>query len=459
MARRTEAPPAIVEWLQTLLRERFHDGIRLRVSREGRYEISVPGSERRVRLVSDFGTFLGAPETLPCGRWTPGPAPWLTRIAESLPTPGLAEPRAMLVEHDAHGHVVHYDVLSMAWWMMSRYEEAGNPNVDEHERFLAEASHAFRHGYLERPIVDEWFLVLGAVMQATWPGLNLHEHRYGLVLSHDVDTPARYGLISAWRLGRTMLVDLFRDRHRDRRALLAAPSIWATSRKRLDPRDPFNTFDWIMDRSEAAGLRNAFYFLCGQTDPERDGHYSPDDRAIVDLMQRIDARGHEVGLHASFNTFRDPAGLLGEARRLQQTCERAGIELTGIGVRMHYLRWETPTTLRALETAGIAYDTSLGYPKRPGFRCGTCHEYQAFDVARGAALKLRLRPLIVMESTVMRPLNPENFDEVKARLQKLMQACRRVQGKFTLLWHNTMLEHPLQRKLYEQVLQLHGEQA
>src|SRR5690606_28424266 len=99
--------------------------------------------------------------------------------------------------------------------------------------------HAFRHGYLERPIVDEWFLVLGAVMQATWPGLNLHEHRYGLVLSHDVDTPARYGLISAWRLGRTMLVDLFRDRHRDRRALLAAPSIWATSRKRLDPRDPF----------------------------------------------------------------------------------------------------------------------------------------------------------------------------------------------------------------------------
>ncbi len=421
--------------------------------------MSIPGSDRRIRIRSDFSRFLGDARSLPCGRWTTGPEPWLTRIARSLPTPGVAEPPPRLVERDALGYTVHYDVLALAWWMLSRYEEIGSGRLDEHQRFPAEASHAFRHGYLERPIVDEWFEVLAAAMQATWPHLALREHRYGLVLSHDVDTPARYGLTNVFRLGLTMLVDLLRDRHRDRRALLMAPWIWANTRRRLDPRDPFNTFDWIMDRSEAAGLRNAFYFICGHTDARRDGYYSPEDPAILDLMRRIHMRGHEVGLHPSFNTFRDPAALLAEARTLRQACKRAGVSLSGMGTRMHYLRWDTPLTLQGLEAAGITYDTTLGYAKHPGFRCGTCHEYQAFDPVRGAAMKLRLRPLVVMESTVMRALSRETLPHVAARLEKLMQACHRVQGQFTLLWHNTMLEHPLQRELYCQVLQHHGRLA
>lgn len=371
----------------------------------------------------------------------------------------MAVAPARPIERDDKGHVLHYDVLALAWWMLSRREEIGSDRLDEHGRFPAEASHAFRHGYLERPVVDEWFQVLAAVMKATWPELPLRRHRYGLRLSHDVDTPARYGLVSPPRLALTMLVDLLRDRHRDRRALRQAPGIWAGSRRRLDARDPFNTFDWIMDRSEPAGLRNVFYFICGHTDPRRDGHYFPEHPAIVDLMQRIHARGHEIGLHPSYHTFRNGAALLAEARRLRRTCEQAGIALESFGARMHYLRWHTPETPHNLQAAGIVYDTTLGYAKHPGFRCGTCHEYSGFDPLRNEAMKLRIRPLIVMESTVMRPLGRENIDVVEAWLRKLMQACQRVKGQFTLLWHNTMLEQPLQRELYERVLQIHRELA
>src|SRR5690606_25243830 len=191
-------------------------------------------------------------------------------------------------------------------------------------------------------------------------------------------------------------------------------------------RDPFNTFDWIMDRSEDAGLCSAFYFICGHTDPSRDGTYVPEHPAIIELMQRIHARGHEIGLHPSYHSYRNAEVIRNEAQRLRKACEQAGIEQEQFGVRMHYLRWETPTTLHGLEGAGLVYDTTLGYAKAPGCRCGTCHEYQAFDPVQNRALSLRIRPLIAMESTIIDRLRPDTVPEAQQRFLRLMQACQRV---------------------------------
>ena len=68
---------------------------------------------------------------------------------------------------------------------------------------------------------------------------------------------------------------------------------------------------------------------------------------------------------------------------------------------MHYLRWRHPTTMMALESAGMSYDSSLGYADYAGFRCGTCFEYPGFNPVSQQALCLRIRPLIAMECSVM----------------------------------------------------------
>lgn len=451
-------PIAVVDWLQTLLRERFHDALRLRLGPGRSWVLFLDQDDRDIYIRCDFERFLGDPKTLACGHWLPrDEVSLLPAGCVGLPTPGLAQaPQDMVIEGE-HGGTVNYDLLSLTYWMLSRHEEIARTDLDPHGRFPAEASHAFRHGYLERPIVDEWMFVLRRVIQAVWPNLPLREQRYTLVLSHDVDTPARYGLVGGGRLLRNILVDLLREPQRDRRALLSAPAIWRGSAQRIDKRDPFNTFDWIMDRSEEVGLRNAFYFLCGRTDRRRDGHYEPDHPAIIDLMKRINARGHEIGLHPSFNTYMDAQRLKTEAGRLRDICAAAGIRQEQYGVRMHYLRWSTPDTMRGLDAAGLSYDTTLGYAKHPGFRCGTCHEYQAFDPVLGQPLAIRLRPLIVMESTVIGGMRPKDTGAAEARLVRLMEACHRVDGSFTLLWHNTMLEHPYQRRVYERVLDHHRE--
>jgi hypothetical protein len=233
-----------------------------------------------------------------------------------------------------------------------------------------------------------------------------------------------------------------------------APLIWHGSRSALHRADPFNTFDWIMDCSERHGLTSAFYFICGRTDPSKDAGYEPEHPAIRALMRRIHERGHEIGLHPSYNAYRDPDVVAGEARRLKRVCGEEGIRQDEWGGRMHFLRWETPTTLYGWERAGMTYDSSLSYADRAGFRCGTCFSYPAFDAVSNKALRLRIRPLIAMEQSVIgtAQMNLGAGKSAQEKFLELKNACRAVQGCFTLLWHNSQFDSADRRALYASLL-------
>ncbi|SHI16743.1 polysaccharide deacetylase family protein [Pollutimonas bauzanensis] len=446
------ARAATVAWLNTILAERLSGQLRLSQPAPGHLLLSLPGSDVGIRIESDYATFSQACSDLPCSHWDATAEGWQTPLRLPLPAPGMDTLPFPLIEQRATGYAIHYDILGLTYWMLSRQEEVGRTDLDRHGRFPAISSHAYKHGYLERPVVDEWLAILAQVVRRAWPGLPLARHSFSTCLSHDVDTPARYGFSSSGRLLRTMAGDVLR-RHKLLEAL-QAPVIWLLSKEKLHARDPFNTFNWIMDVSERLGIISAFYFICGRTQASRDALYDVRHPAIRELMRRIHARGHEIGLHPSYNTYQRPGSIVSEARELFETCREEGIEQSGWGGRMHYLRWQTPGTLYGWEQAGMAYDSTLSYAERPGFRCGTCFEYPAFDPVAGKALHLRIRPLIAMECTVMAPRYMD-LGSGEAALNKFIQlkeSCRAVNGKFTLLWHNTLLERQQERLLYQSVL-------
>jgi hypothetical protein len=107
--------------------------------------------------------------------------------------------------------------------------------------------------------------------------------------------------------------------------------------------------------------------------------------------------------------------------------DEEGIAQPLLGGRQHYLRWETPTTVRLWDANGLDYDITLSYADRPGFRCGTCFEYPMFDSVEQRALKLRQRPLIVMECSVIaeRYLGLGYSDEALAMMQGYRDTCHR----------------------------------
>jgi peptidoglycan/xylan/chitin deacetylase (PgdA/CDA1 family) len=207
------------------------------------------------------------------------------------------------------------------------------------------------------------------------------------------------------------------------------------------PRDPFDTFDLLMDESERRGLRATFFFLADSS------IYSLDDPRIRKLLKRIHIRGHELGLHGGYETFRDPARLKAEFERLVTVCAEEGIRQHDWGGRQHFLRWENPTTWRAYEEAGLAYDATLGYSARPGFRAGTCREYPVFDLSSRRELRLRERPLVLMDTPTL-----DRIDDPETAIRRLRDECEAVRGDFTVLWHNNWLVTARQRRLLQAAL-------
>lgn len=444
---------ASLGWLQIILEDRFGHSFALNhLENTGCIALHLPGDSRSITLNLDGPTFTRADSDLPCTGWCAEAEDWQSVIDPILPAPGSYKLASPLVEPTTQGYHIQYDILGLTYWMLTRQEEVGRADLDEHGRFPATASHAYKHSYLERPIVDEWLHILGQVIERTWPGIELKKHQFSMKVSHDVDGPSRYAFRTTGGMLRAMAGDVLK--RGDFKSALMAPWVRMNSKTALHPADPANTFDWIMDTSERHGLTSAFYFICGRTDPCKDADYEPEHPAIRELMRRIHARGHEIGLHPSYGSYQTPSIIKQEADRLRRIAAEEGIAQTEWGGRMHYLRWEQPTTMRAWTDAGMTYDSTLSYADLPGFRCGTCFEYPAFDPVMAAPLNIRIRPLIAMECTVLAPcyMGLGTGDAAKAKFTQLKDACHAVDGGFTLLWHNSQFYSSDKRRLYEYIL-------
>lgn len=398
--------------------------------------------------------FTQSSSAAPCSSWDAEGEGYISVLGGVIPAPCVAELPSPLITTKSELKEVNiaYDIPGLTYWMLTRLEELGRTDRDNHQRFPATSSHAFKHGYLERPIVDEWLNILGQVMQRVWPSIELKQHQFKMKVSHDVDSPARYAFQNWKELVRSMGADVLV--RKDITAALKAPWIWLNSKQAIHPKDPANTFDWLMKQSEENGLTSAFYFICGRTDASKDAKYDPEMPQIRKLLREIHQRGHEIGLHPSYKTYNRPVEIAKEADRLRKVCEEEGIQQSEWGGRMHYLRWDQAITQKAWADAGMNYDSTLSYADRPGFRCGTCFEYPAFDAATDKSLTLRIRPLVAMDCTVIaeRYLGLGSTEAAYEKFYELKNNCRKVGGVFTLLWHNSFFSSPNDFDIYRRLL-------
>ena len=442
-----------LSWLASILEERFGLVFTLQPYQAG-LKLSLTDCEQGFILFPSLNSaFHESHSDLPHSEWDAAKAGWLSVLEQPLPTPGVRELPQPLIEQATDHHVIHYDVLGLTYWMLNRVEEIDRTDLDNHGRFPAIHSHAYKHGYLERPVVDEWLHVLGQVIQKQWPQVGLKQHEFSMKVSHDVDSPSLYQFKPWQTIIRMMAGHLLK--RRDIKAFLQAPYIKLSAGKRLHPQDPHNTFDWLMDVSEKNGLTSAFYFICGTTS-NMDADYQPEDPAIRELIQRIHQRGHEIGLHPSYGTYQTPQLIKQEANRLRAIMQKEGIKQNEFGGRMHYLRWEHPTTLQAWSDADMTYDSTLSYADLPGFRCGTCFEYPAFNTITQQSLQIRIRPLIAMECTVIDDvyLGLGVTQAAENKFLELKEKCRKLSGCFTLLWHNSYFHGNSELKqMYKRIIE------
>lgn len=356
-----------------------------------------------------------------------------------------------IVEVEGKSIRLPIDIFGSAFFMLTRYEEAVLPDRDEHDRFPAIASLAYKEGFLERPIVDEYIEILWACMKRLWPTLERRQMSYQVSLSHDIDNPSG----SVGKPWRNVFKSFAGDLIKRKDFYLAGRRLKAKILKNYDL-DPYNTFNFIMDIDERYGLKSIFYFKAGMSNSCFDENYALEMSFIQEIMLRIHRRGHKIGLHPSYESYKDINLLKDELKKLLYISKILGIKQNHWGSRQHFLRWENPITWQNMENIKLDYDSTLCFAENVGFRCGTCHTFSIFNLKTKEDLRLLERPLIVMEMTLFdrKYMNFKKNEQVIEMIEKLSRVCRQYNGTFSLLWHNVNLAQSWQKKLYIKIIEI-----
>ncbi len=344
------------------------------------------------------------------------------------------------------------DIFGSSFFYLSRYEEAVASERDGHDRFPSDASVSSKWGILHRPVVNEYLEILWDCAKEIWPHLERTPRDFRILPSHDIDWPYLFMDVSMLSAFKNFLRGVKRTKLSD-----MVTWSWRYVLYRLGnyAADPYNTIQWIIDQSDKRGLKSAFYYIPQQTHSELDPQDYLDRKDVMNQWQKIITQGHEIGVHPGYETYLSEKKIKVASDRIRLSLEKLGhTEQKQLGGRQHFLRWKTPDTSLHWENAGLNYDSTLGYADKPGFRCGVCYEYPLYDFVNRRTLKLRERPLIVMDCSVIdqQYMGLGTGESALAVMSDLKQTCRSYDGDFTILWHNQRFEVKAERDLYIELL-------
>lgn len=337
------------------------------------------------------------------------------------------------------------DVFAACFFMLTRWEEYVNRKRDKHNRFPAIASLAYREGFLDRPIVNELLEELKQQFLLLDNSLIFKEKTFQLILTHDVDEIYRWNNIK--QVLRVMLGDIIKRKnislalHRIKQYMLIETN---------KIQDPYDTFDWLMDKSEEIGVKSRFYFMSGGI-TQYDNRYKINEKKAKKIIQNIKMRDHFIGIHPSYNAYNNTELLAKEKKVLENIVQKEIVE-----GREHYLRFEVPKTWQIWEDNGFLLDSTCGYADQEGFRCGTGDTFSVFNILTRKKLALKERPLIFMDDN-HQTYNNLTLEISLKKISKLITYAKKYNMQITFLFHNSIFTNDKNldfKKLNESILEL-----
>lgn len=252
-----------------------------------------------------------------------------------------------------------------------------------------------------------------------------------ILLTHDIDA-----LSMTWSLrckqaafhGFNAIRQLLRGRPASAKAKLSAALRFAATHGDL----------WHVD--EVATLERArqltgHFFVYGRggrrslklalVDPQYDIARTRLANALRPLVQG----GFRVGLHQSYDSWRDADAMKEEKRRVEHY---AGITLQTC--RQHWLRFSWEHTWEAQERAGFTLDATLGFNDRPGFRNGAALRFRPYSEARAAPLSIESVPMMLMDSQLYDYAELDDSARIK-EMERWLGEVRYTGGVASVIWH------------------------
>lgn len=317
---------------------------------------------------------------------------------------------------------IPFDIFAASFFLVSRYEEYLEYQSDEHGRFKASSSLAFKNGFLGIPVVDMWAKEMAKAFLKKFHSLAFKRNEYNALITIDIDQPFAY-------LGKSLfrsLGGLIND--------LKSNNGSAADRYRIvtgGGKDPYEVFDYITENIEKTNTDAKFFIPVGDHSKyDKNPSWKNDEyrQLILGLSHK-----YPTGLHPSYYAAEDLSVIMKEANHLKTIL---GKEI--VISRFHYLRLFIPQSYQYLQGAGITEDYSMGYPDEPGFRAGIARPFYFYDVSEDKQTGLKVVPFQVMDGTLYKYKNLDH-ESSKELILKLITETRKVGGLFVSIWHNTSL--------------------
>lgn len=321
----------------------------------------------------------------------------------------------------ASGDDFGFDVFSSIFYLISRYEEYLPFEKDKYGRFEASQSYAYRHGFLNTPVVDEWILEFENALKQKFPSLNISNRSFKCVPTIDIDLLFAIKGKSFFRFMRPVLISILKFNFKKLLFLFKVRFGFL--------KDPFDQLQHFENLHKKYGLKAIYFILFSKKYNRFDINISVKNKDFRKHLREL-SKTADVGIHPSYHSRYNYRLVEEEISLLSNALNK-----TIVSSRQHFLKMRMPNTYKSLLSLGIGNEYTMGYASMPGFRAGTSLSFRFYDIKHEQTTFLKVHPFCVMDATFKTYLN---YSEEQAYecIKELVMKLKKVNGTFTPLWHN-----------------------
>lgn len=330
-----------------------------------------------------------------------------------------------------------FDIFASAFYFVSCYDEYLVDKKDKYGRFRASQSMNHKLGFLSKPMVNYYALVLEGLLNRHYPTLPTRRHPFKYMATVDIDIAYSY-LHKGFKRGagafmRSFMFSEFAEMRR--RVLVLMGKM----------KDPYDTYEYFLGVLKKYNIDTRIFFLLG--DGSRFDKNTPHCKLPFRQLVKEIADKYPTGVHLSFKSHISNEIMKMEKGRME--------EITGHKVtanRFHYLRFTLPKSYDKLIRLGITDDHSMGYAPHPGFRAGICTPYYFFNLEDNAVTTLKVHPIAFMDTTFAH-YKKDDADHALDQISEIMGYVKETGGTMVGLWHNSSFTEQGEWKGYRHVFE------
>lgn len=334
-----------------------------------------------------------------------------------------------------------FDLLAASFYLISRYEEYLPYTEDEYGRYAHTNSLAFREGFLNEPLVNNWMMKWQGMLQEMFPNHLFRKKSFKFIPTYDIDMMYAYASKGLFRTIGGFCKSVIKGEAR---------SAWHRIRVlQGKAKDPYDAYEWLDALHLYCRSKPIYFFLVAQEQQGYDRNLPTDSPAFQELINYY-ASTYKVGVHPSWqSSIAADGSILREELEWMEAVADTPISKS----RQHYIKFSLPRHFERLLELDVTQEYSMGYGSINGFRASTCSSYNWFNLSKNKSTDLLIYPFCFMDANAYyeQKLSPT---EAYAELMRYYSAVKKVQGCMITIWHNNFLGTAAEFKGWREVYEI-----